>query len=333
MVKTVEKKKVVQNPPQLKHKQQFLLTALKLLVSGLLLFWALRKTNLVEIAQAVKTAQIPFLIAAFLTYLASYYIRCHRWQFLLEAQGIKTQIVVLYKSYMVSIFFSNFLPSTVGGDVFRAYDTWRMGATRAKAAATVFIDRFLGLLTLVLFAVGALLFSQQMKARLPMLYPWLLLGVSVTLIFLALFFLYSEQISSLSIRLIEPLSRRLKHILDKGIHGFLAFTNYKRALLKALAISVIVQISVIAHYYFIAKALAFPISWQSFFLIIPLATLVMMLPVSINAIGLRENAFVFLLGAFSASISRPEALAFTWIAYAIVLVQGLAGGIVYALRK
>jgi hypothetical protein len=74
-----------------------------------------------------------------------------------------------------------------------------------------------------------------------------------------------------------------------------------------------------------------PIPLVSFFLIIPLVTLLMMLPVSINAIGIRENAFIFFFATFG--IFSPEAVAFAWIAYGLVLVQGVLGGIVYALRK
>lgn len=57
----------------------------------------------------------------------------------------------------------------------------------------------------------------------------------------------------------------------------------------------------------------------------------MMLPVSANAIGLREGAFVFFFSSYGVSTERAGA--FAWLAYGTVLLLGLVGGVVYALRR
>ncbi len=63
----------------------------------------------------------------------------------------------------------------------------------------------------------------------------------------------------------------------------------------------------------------------------PIAIFVMMLPVTINGIGLREAVFVTLLGYWS--VSKPVAIAFAWLEFAGFLAFGLIGGVVYALRR
>ncbi|NER32087.1 MAG: flippase-like domain-containing protein, partial [Symploca sp. SIO1C4] len=142
------------------NKKHLILTTTKCSVAVALLFWVLRKTNLTEIFLAAKDTNIPLLMAALFIYFLSYYIRSHRWRLLLRAQGVNASIPDLLKSYMVGIFFSNFLPSTLGGDAVRVYDAWQLGASKSRAVATVIVDRFLGLLGLMLFAVGSLLFAQ-----------------------------------------------------------------------------------------------------------------------------------------------------------------------------
>lgn len=329
--KVVTKKKVTsQQQPNL--TKRIMLTLLKLVISGLLLFWALRKTNLEEVFLALSSAHLPLLGAASLVYLFSYYIRSRRWSVLLEAQDVFTTIPVLFKSYLISIFFGNFLPSTVGGDVVRAYDSWRLGASKSVAAATVFVDRFLGLVTLTIFAVGGLIFSPQLSSKLNVIYPWLVCGAIVLLLLCVLFWQYSHQLKKIS-AIAKPFSAKLQQLLDNIVSAFLTFGNHKDALIKAVSWSLVVQISVISHYYLIAKALGLTVPFHNFFVIIPVATLIMMLPVSINAIGLRENAFVFLLGLYNYGIARSEAVAFAWLAYAIVILQGIIGGILYGLRK
>ena len=57
----------------------------------------------------------------------------------------------------------------------------------------------------------------------------------------------------------------------------------------------------------------------------------MMLPASINGIGMREGIFIFAFASFG--ITKPEAIAFAWIVYGLILLTGLSGGVVHALRK
>ena len=86
-----------------------------------------------------------------------------------------------------------------------------------------------------------------------------------------------------------------------------------------------------AGWILIAWALGIGIRFYVMFLIVPLALFFMMLPVSINGIGLRESVFVFLFGLFA--VSSEQAIAFCWVSFAMILVQGVIGGTVFALRR
>jgi hypothetical protein len=57
-----------------------------------------------------------------------------------------------------------------------------------------------------------------------------------------------------------------------------------------------------------------------------------MIPLSINGIGMRESFYVFCLSKiYGAPIAAS--LAFSWIAYGMVLLLGVLGGVIYAFRK
>jgi hypothetical protein len=99
----------------------------------------------------------------------------------------------------------------------------------------------------------------------------------------------------------------------------------------AFILALLLQVNVILHYYCISYALSLGVPLMYFFLIIPVVTVVLMIPVFINGIGGREAAFILLLGAFG--VTSSEAIAFSWISFGMILIQGIAGGIVYALRK
>ena len=172
-----------------KQKKLILIT-LKLASSIALLLWVMRKTELSEIIRAIEGANIYLLGAAFLLYCASYYVRTYRWQILLRTKGINTSNAYLYQSYMVGIFFSNFLPSIVGGDGMRIYDIWRLEPNKSIAVTTVIVDRILGLITLIFFAFVALLIAPQTINSFNLSnYLWLMLGtIAILLIGRQVFF-------------------------------------------------------------------------------------------------------------------------------------------------
>lgn len=307
-------------------RKRLLFTALKWLISLFLIAWILRSTEAGAIGAALFAAVPLWVTLAAALHITGFLIAAYRWQLLLHTQGAHASIPFLMESYIVSIFFSNFLPSTIGGDAVRAYDTWRIGGSKGEAVAVIFVDRFLGLFALMLFALAALPFTAPLTAALPLLNLWVLLGVVGMGVVSWMIFMPSRFFA-----LLTKLSLPFPHKVKQLIAAFLPFQGRRDVLLKQLWLSLLLQANVVIHYYFIAQALQLYVPLYSFFFIIPLATLLMMLPISINAIGIRESAFGFFLAAYG--VSTADAVAFAWIAYGLILVQGVLGGLIYALRR
>lgn len=303
---------------------------IKCVVSALLIAWILRGTDLREVFLAARLVSVPLLALAFLLHFVGYYISTNRWKILLAAQGVRASIPYLFKSFLVGVFFSNFLPSTIGGDAYRAYDSWRLGAGKAASVVVMFVDRFLGLVALLLFAVLALALSEQMDELLPLPHLWVLAGAAGVGFLLWMIFGSSVHVARFATRTGSLLPRPLQRPLAKAASAFLPFRGRTDALVRAFALSVLLQTNVVIYYYIIARALNVPIAFPEFFLIVPAALFVMMIPISINAIGLRENVFAYLFALYA--VSTATAVAFAWIAYGMVIVQGLIGGMVYAFR-
>lgn len=306
--------------------QQRFFAFLKWVVSIALIGWILRGTELGEIGDAVLAASPIWILLAASLHIVGFLIASYRWQLLLRTQGADASIPFLMESYIVSIFFSNFLPSTIGGDAVRAYDSWRVGGSKSGAVAIIFVDRFLGLVALMLFALIALPFTTALTEEIPFLNLWVVLGTAGMLVVVWMIFMPS-RLAALLTRIPLPFPQKVERL----IAAFVAFQGRRDVLWKQLWLSLLLQANVIMHYYLIAEALHLSVPLYSFFFIIPLVTLLMMLPISINAIGIRESAFGFFLAAYG--VSTSDAVAFAWIAYGLILLQGVLGGIFYALRK
>jgi len=269
-------------------------------------------------------------------HLIGFLLSAYRWQLLLEAQNARVSIGFLIKSYLVGIFFNNFLPSTVGGDVIRAYDTAKFTSSGTQALTVVMVERLTGMFALGLFALIALLFGfLHLGAEIPMV--WLALG-ALLIMFVGFIgalhpgtpraldlFLENKKLSR------HPLLNRGVDKLHKLFGTLSVYQQNKRVLGVAFLLALLLQINVIFHFYCLALALALPVPILYFFLIIPVVTVILLLPVFINGIGAREAVYTFFLGQFQ--VTPPEAIAFTWISFGMVLIQGVIGGIIYALRR
>ena len=326
---TVQVVRVTKTMKTVTGKRLPVLTVARWVVSLGLIFWIMRSANVAEVFSAIRSVDLMLLVLAYSLHIVGYYVSALRWRVLLGAQGVVASVAYLIKAYMVSAFFNNFLPSTIGGDVVRAYDSWRVGTTKAGALSVIIVDRLLGLMALVLFALVALAVSNTL--RVPFVYLWVLAGAVGIL--LTVWFIYNPplRISDLFKSMPIPFSAKLLGISNKFEDAFLAFHGRRDVLLKALGLSIILQTHVVIHYFLIGMALDFQVPLNVYFLIIPLAIFVMMLPFSINAIGIRENIFVFLLA--TSAIPKTEAIAFAWLAYGMLIINALLGGLVYALRK
>ena len=304
---------------------------LKLAVSVALIYYILSKTNLLQIWISIKSANPYLLFLSFLLHAIGYYASAYRWQVLLAAHNMHIPVSYLVESYAVGMYFNNILPSTIGGDVVRAYDTWRYGYPKGKAIAVVLVERFLGLFALIIFAVVVVLLASDITQKIPNIRLWIAL---LFIIMLSITFaIFSNQNLAKKAGLIFNLPglRIIKNKVNKFADAFKEFRGKNKVLAIALGLSFLLQINVIIHYYLISEALGMEISLIKYMFVIPIAIFIMMIPVSVNAIGIRENIYAFFLTTYGASVA--SCIAFSWIAYGMVLLLGIIGGIILVFRK
>ncbi len=304
---------------------------IKISVSIVLFYIIIKDVDFETIINSIQSAKWEVLVIAFSLHFVGFYLSALRWRLLLTTQGVKPQVSYLIRSNLIATFFNQFLPSTIGGDSVRAYDSWRLGKNKANAISVIFIDRFLGILVLLLFASITVFFADPITSKVPFLHVWII-GSGLLALFAILFMFFPnkkifEPLNKIPISFVKKINQKILKLAD----SFWQFRNHKKVLFKAFLISIFLQANVVLYYYLISHSLIFGISFVYFFLMVPLSIFIMMLPISINGIGLRENIFFLFLSNFS--IHASDAIAFAWIEFLFIIVLGLIGGLVYAFRK
>ena len=122
------------------------LLAARIVVSVALLAILFSRVDTSDLWSTARSASLPWIVVALGLYLVHVMAATWRWYVLLHAQDIDAAPGRLFASYLVAIFFNNFLPSNIGGDVVRVSDTARRAGSKTLATTIVIVDRGLGLL-------------------------------------------------------------------------------------------------------------------------------------------------------------------------------------------
>jgi hypothetical protein len=302
----------------------------RLLVAAGLLAIVFHGVALHEVMRAVREADGLLVVAAFAMNWSGVLFSVTRWRTLLRAQGGDATRGALARSFLVGQFFNNLLPSTIGGDAVRTYDSVGFGLSHGAAVTTVIVDRLLGLATLAAFALTSATLLAQPSISTQVLALALFAAGAVaavtTWVILAPPSAVVGMLSGLPVgfrRRIQVLGRQLGDALIR-------FHRDPWALVRGFLISIALQISVIIFYAVLGAALGFQVPFLAWFLIVPIAVLAMLAPVSVNAIGVREGIFAFLLASYG--VSKAGAVAFAWLAYSSVALQAALGAAFYVAR-
>ena len=165
--------------------RQTLLWVLKIVVSVGLLVVLLTRVDLARLWELSRAASIGWLAIALLIYFIGVVISVWRWGLLLDTQHVTIRFPARLKSYLVAVFFNNFLPSNIGGDVIRIRDTAGAAGSKTLATTVILVDRGLGLLGVVFVAATGATLAARMSAAIGPMAPGMLWGVLALAIALA----------------------------------------------------------------------------------------------------------------------------------------------------
>ncbi len=106
-------------------------------------------SNLVGIFKQMKPALFTLALGIF---FIGQIIVAFRWWLLLRTQSIHITIWAAVRLHFLGLFYNNVMPSSVGGDLIRAWYVTRHTDKKFEAALSVFVDRIIGLASTIVIA-------------------------------------------------------------------------------------------------------------------------------------------------------------------------------------
>ncbi|MDP2211779.1 MAG: lysylphosphatidylglycerol synthase transmembrane domain-containing protein, partial [Candidatus Aquicultor sp.] len=290
---------LTQKLSQLQKKGQSRYVALlKAAISVSLIGALLAKSDLDKYTELISNSSPLYLGLALLITVVSIVLSAYKWQLLVIAQGFSVPLRQLISSYFVGLFFNNFMPTSIGGDVVRVLDLRKMTSSGPAAAASVVAERVLAAFTLGLIVLCGVAFGTGVMAR----YRVVIL-VFVGICALALLgILYAHRLAPILSRYEASIAGKLKETAE----SIRSSVENKNTLVKVLFYSFIFQLMVVSINVFIIKALGLHVPIAFVFLFIPIIFAITMLPISMNGLGLREATYAYFFA--QAGLSTEESV-------------------------
>ena len=311
--------------------RRLLRLALNLSVAAGVLAFLVWQIDLSETASLIGSAGIWPLLGAVAIFLATTTLMALRWRMLLVAKGIAEPLPWLIKLYFVGYAAGQVLPTSFGGDAVRIVEhARRRPEAKGEAAGAVLLERGLGAVgTLVLVAVGLGLASGRYSDI--SLFYWLEGGLLACAL-IAGFLLFSRR-AAWALGRLGPLGRMLRidnivRSLYAALHGY---REHGATLLTVVALTLVVQTTRLFAIWLCGKAVGVELSPLAYFVIGPLLFLVMLVPFTPNAVGVREAFFIAFMGRFG--IDADPAFATGLLFYAVTVATALPGAIILLWRS
>jgi uncharacterized membrane protein YbhN (UPF0104 family) len=281
----------------LSENRTLLLRLLGTLVATLLIVLLIQQEGWGEIVNAVKQISLASFLLALVSLLISRLFVIARWHVLLQSGGVKIPFSRSAELTLMGLFASNFLPTTIGGDVVRLTGVMQMGYDRAISLASIAADRIIGLLGMALVV------------PLGLIPAWGSLG----------------QASQASLALMASLKRPIR-FAQRTLKTFSTWLHQPRALIASLFCTFGNMIFIFLAVYILIEGLG---SHVSFWLIAGLWSLsyfVTLIPISINGYGVQELSLTFLF-LHVAGLSAATSLSMAVLIRIVFLFASLPGAI------
>jgi glycosyltransferase 2 family protein len=301
---------------------------LQVLVSAAVLGYLIWQIDLRKTIDLIASSNGWYLLAAYAIFLATTVGLAWRWQVLLASKGIPEPIGWLTKTYFIGYAAGQVLPTAIGGDTVRiAAHARRRPDAKGEVAGAVLMERVLGSAgTLVLVAIGLVLAIGRYNNIRQVVILEIALSVAVAV---ALALMFSKRTNAwLQERGgTRRLARGFRSLWD-ALHSY---RSQPRALLIVLAATVVLQFIRILAIWLCGEAVGLNVSPLVYIIMGPLLFLVMLVPFTINGLGVREAFFIAFLGRFG--VDADAAFATGFLFYAVTVATSLPGGIILLWRS
>lgn len=299
------------------NKKLLLIRIGKIILSGALLVIVIIHSNVYQVYEKAK--EVPFYILLFIPFLSALHILVDVFikKSLFSIFQFKMSFLRLFRELYKGLFYGFFMPSLVGGDAYYIVKFGKNFKSYSKIISGIVFIKTIGLIVFSLIAGSSMIILwNDIQGLLSIDYGKLYIYMAIvsSFILLAFGFIFTGRLSMPGIvkRNFEKIRTIRKELVSS-----------KKLILRIILFTIIFYTVSIGGRFLLGNLLNIPLPGIKFAMIIMLVNFIIILPVTISGIGLREASYIGLMGLFG--VSQSEALFMAFFDFLISL-SGIAIG-------
>lgn len=296
----------------------------KLIIAVVLLGYLFLKINWGLFLNSLESANIALIIISALMVYLGVYISILRWDVFLENYGFKINKLKLYSLYSIGAFLNNFLPTTVGGDIYKFINLNKsFGNNKKEIASSIVLERGSGLFSLFLINIFLAPFFYKLiisDRRFLFLEAAIFLGFGLILFFIKKYrlLLKIEKLIKKEIALINKFNKLIISLFS---------IKDKKTLIYGIFYSFLFSFAITIAMWMLFYAFGIEMSFFYILLINTVVQIFGLIPISLGSIGITEGLIVFLYSLVGVPIEISLAVAL--ISRVCLIITSSLGGIFY----
>ncbi len=290
-----------------------------------LILWLIRAVGIKTLFATFAAIPIYMVAYAYLLIFALLFLSAFRWWLLVR----EIPLFLLYRLVIVSVYYNTVLPSQLVGEFIKVYRLRHISFSRASAS--VIFDKVAGLTSLCAVATVGLFLTHVphvSRAIAPIALGMILLLVFIFSPLIPIICRYARKITMICRRI--PIVARHVHTAQTFFVAWAGLLMDRRAILGNITMGILFHVGTAYLYYVLGNTMHIAVPLTDWLWIYAFLSIVLLLPITIAGIGLREGTLVGILTFLGVSGDKAITFSLTILTlYIVVLLVGFVLDILY----
>ncbi len=323
------------------RKTKYISYLLRFIVAGAALYLAFSGENFTEVFEVLLGLNLWVFAGAIGFYVLAQLIFVARWSLLLKVQSIRIGFWPAVRLHFLGLFYNNCLPGAIGGDLPRAWYVTRHTDKKLEAALSVFVDRIIGLIGMLIMAFGCYWFIPEESRegafngidgwRLPIadfqienVIIWLGAAIAVVIVLLV----SNSRGRNLLSRGFNIIGQHGASVLSKVRQSIRIYCHKWPAIVGALLLTFCCQGLTVVAMWLVGREIGIDVHVKYYFIFFPVSWLLGAVPISVGGLGIMEG-WLKMMFMRVGTMSGKNALALALCQRLIFLIVSLPGAIIH----
>ncbi len=307
--------------------KKYIFLFFKIIVSVSLVYFVFTKVNIGEVTDLFAEMRWGYFLLGLFFMAIVFCVSIKKWQLLLRHLNINESFKALLKLGFAGVFYGAFLPGgQLAGETIKGYRIIQGRSEKEKIVFSIVMDKLMSLVAFVVLGFGAFIFYHPAIANYYQIFYLFVPFFLGSIVILSFFNIKTfELLKRFQKFVLSRAGEKINSIIHKIMDTIFLYRGAYQTLCKVLFYGLTFQLLSTLGLYFFALSIYLHVNYINLLWVNTLVNIVLIIPVTIMGLGIREGSFVYILSLLG--VPNSKALGLSLLFFLSSLIFSAIGGI------